>query len=179
MTNKLTILFLLTLGSLCSTAQTGQINGRLIVDKKDSKTVAKHTIILLQSKKNNKFVFLQPDLTFRIDSLNPDTVSIKLSTVFYFRDTIVSDIVIRNDMKLNLEIKYPPSCVFDHSKDNKTCPVCGKKDQTIPIIYGLLVDTGKGKKKNKKEAGIDYYVGGCVISGCDPHWYCKRDDKKF
>jgi hypothetical protein len=25
----------------------------------------------------------------------------------------------------------------------------------------------------------EYKSGGCMVSGCDPHWYCKRDKKKF
>ncbi len=179
MANKLKIAFLLALISFCSTAQTGRISGRLIVDKKNVKTIEEHTIILLQSKKNNKFVLLQPDLTFNIDSLQPDTLSIKITTGFYFRDTTVNNIIVGNDTRINLEINYPPGCEFNNSRENKTCPVCGKSDETIPIYYGLLINRIKGKKKNEKKAGVDYYVGGCVISGCDPHWYCKRDKRKF
>ncbi len=59
-------------------------------------------------------------------------------------------------------------------KNEKTCPVCQKHDEVIPIIYGeprkrLFKDSLKGKVR----------LGGCVISDCDPNWFCKRDEKEF
>ena len=71
-----------------------------------------------------------------------------------------------------LEIDYAPICEYAKSVNDKTCPVCKKKNRVIPIVYGLITFTNKKETKN-------YYRGGCVTYGCDPNWYCRRDNTKF
>jgi len=59
-------------------------------------------------------------------------------------------------------------------KKKIACPICGKKDMVIPIIYGmpdeeLFEESEQGK----------VHLGGCVIGSEDPEWYCKRDEIEF
>ena len=66
-----------------------------------------------------------------------------------------------------LSIVYPPPCKFIYSKGYK--PLCpfNHSDKIIPIIYGF--PTSKTMKKANK--GL-IHLGGCMISDCDPHYYC-------
>jgi hypothetical protein len=88
-------------------------------------------------------------------------------------DTIMKINVVGNDT-LKLSFTVPFKCNYD--KGNKTCPICKKSDLVVPIVYGLILET-RSKRRKKKE--LEFHSGGCVISGCDPNWYCKRDDKEF
>ena len=66
-----------------------------------------------------------------------------------------------------LSIIYPPPCKFIYSKDYK--PLCpfNHSDGIVQIVYGY--PTSKTMKKAKK--GL-VHLGGCMISDCDPHYYC-------
>jgi hypothetical protein len=60
------------------------------------------------------------------------------------------------------------------TKTKIVCPVCKQSDEVIPIVYGY-----PGDDLFKKQEKGEVYLGGCVIRTHNPHWYCKRDDKKF
>lgn len=64
-------------------------------------------------------------------------------------------------------------CEYDFLGQGK-CPVCNRLDQTIPIFYGE--PTAKTLRKAKKGR---VFLGGCLITRCNPNWYCKRDEVKF
>ena len=84
-------------------------------------------------------------------------------------------IYIKDSSETKIFIGLPAYCKYDKNRKYKLCPVCNKEDMTIPIVYGLLVR--KGKQKLKK--GKDYIAGDCLITCCDPTWYCKRDKYSF
>jgi len=54
------------------------------------------------------------------------------------------------------------------------CPICNRTDETIPILYG---EPTKKSLRRAKKGKIK--LGGCLITHCDPHWYCKRDKISF
>lgn len=54
------------------------------------------------------------------------------------------------------------------------CPVCGRSNEAIPIVYGEPAGRTLRKAKRGK-----VYLGGCAVTQCDPHWYCKRDKVKY
>jgi 4-hydroxy-3-methylbut-2-en-1-yl diphosphate synthase IspG/GcpE len=54
------------------------------------------------------------------------------------------------------------------------CPMCGKEDQVIPIQYGE--PTAKAYEEEREGQLI---LGGCIVTGVSPDWYCKRDDLEF
>ncbi|MBI1883479.1 MAG: hypothetical protein HYS08_04645 [Chlamydiae bacterium] len=54
------------------------------------------------------------------------------------------------------------------------CPVCGSSENVVRIVYGypsekLMKEADEGKVK----------LGGCVIGGADPRFYCKKCDKNW
>jgi hypothetical protein len=66
-----------------------------------------------------------------------------------------------------INIRYPGPCVYDYSKSHK--PLCPKNfgDRLIPIVYG---EPNQKTLQKAKEGKI--YLGGCVLTGCDPKFYC-------
>ena len=50
----------------------------------------------------------------------------------------------------------------------KQCPECGSND-VIPIQYGI-----PGPEMFKEWEAGKIELGGCVITGDDPNWYCKK-----
>lgn len=118
---------------------------------------------------------------FLIKKLRVGRYSIKISG-FGITDTVFNDVALYGDTSLT--IVYSVYCKFDRSAKDKTCPTCGKDDMVIPIRYGLLL--AGVQKINRSETSeiqkpetLDYFPGGCVISGCDPNWHCKRDGLDF
>jgi CarboxypepD_reg-like domain len=85
-----------------------------------------------------------------------------------------TDVTVKCDSTLQFNIPFPWPCIYEKSRNNKTCPVCGKQDQVIPIIYGY-----PNKKMLRKAAKNKILIGGCLVFDCQPNWYCKRDFKKF
>lgn len=71
-------------------------------------------------------------------------------------------------IKINLA-----QCEYQTS-GQRNCPICDKLDETIPILYGE-----PAKKSIRKAEKGKIWLGGCIITHCDPHWYCKRDMVKF
>ncbi len=74
--------------------------------------------------------------------------------------------------KTNADFYVSKYCKYNENK-NGICPICKSKQDVIPIFYGLT--TWKFEKKNRKK----YHFKGCEISGCDPKWYCKKDQLEF
>lgn len=56
----------------------------------------------------------------------------------------------------------------------KKCPICEKTDQVIPIMYGLPTEKGFENARSGRVA-----IGGCLVGGNDPKWFCKRDKEAF
>ena len=162
------ILTILISGQL-TLSQTGTIKG-YVYDSIERGPFAGANLSLEKLDKQSSVDF---DGNFVIDSIPAGTYDLKLSCIGY-KDTIVNSVRVYNDSIVKLNIIYlPPPCMY-RDKNDKTCPICNKSDKVIPIIYGLpspelVKDAEKGK----------VWLGGCQISFCMPHWYCKRDKKEF
>ena len=111
------------------------------------------------------------DGNFLIDSIAVGTYDLKIVYIGY-RDTVLNNVIVTSDAVVELYIDYPPPCPYD--SEAKACPICNKRDKVIPIIYGLPGNKLMTQAKNGKVR-----LGGCIVSGCDPSKYCKRDKKEF
>lgn len=176
---QLTILYLTTIFLLLEQVcigQTARLTGHLIVNNKDDiKNIADRTMIMLRVNNYQRIAVVDKDLNFSFDSLKTDTSEIRVTTTFYYQDTTIKNVVLKDNETTHIEIQYPPFCIYDKTKKDMTCPICSKQGEVIPIVYGLIVNTRRKSKKRQQE----FKAGGCVVSGCDPNWYCKRDDKEF
>jgi len=155
------------MASLTCLAQTGTIKGK-VYDKNEKEGLAFANVFLVNHK-----IGAGTDLNgdFRIDSIPIGTYDLRITYLGY-QDFTLTSIKVTKDTIIDLNINYPPPCKYD--KKNKYCPVCKKKDKVIPIVYGL---PSQGLLKESKKGKVR--LGGCMISGCDPSWYCKRDKKEF
>jgi transposase-like protein len=65
----------------------------------------------------------------------------------------------------------PGNVAVSVNDDTPTCPRCHSSEQVVPIIYGypseeLFEAADRGEVK----------LGGCVVTGDDPQWFCKSCD---
>lgn len=106
---------------------------------------------------------------FKIDSIPIGTYNL-IVNYFGYEDTTLKALKISSDTLLIIELEFPAFCKYDKHRKNNTCPICGKNNKVVPIVYGYPI--GKLDWKN-------YFYAGCVITLCDPNWYCKRDKLEF
>lgn len=87
------------------------------------------------------------------------------------------DSILISEEKLVINIKQIGPCLYDHPKDY--IPTCPKNhtDSIIPIVYGLIAERGNMYIKNKTEEKVRY--AGCVVTDCDPRFYCKMHSISF
>jgi hypothetical protein len=152
-------------------AQTGRITGKLILeDAGETQTVAEKTTVTLVDGTIKRSIAIDKSLSFHFDSITNDSVRLYISPRSYPVDLIYI-IHLKRGFTENIELPYSPTCKYLKSINNKNCPNCNKQDKVIPILYGLIAETGKNKKK--------YKAGGCVVSDCQPNWFCERDKLEF
>jgi hypothetical protein len=124
---------------------------------------------------------IKQDGTFKISAVADKDID-----VYYFGFGIsaayIQTIKLSDKDSVKLSIQIP---IKYRKKFGKTvCPKCIKSDQTIPIRYGLgtsivVQHINKGDTTYTPYDNKQYYDGGCIISGFDAKWYCKRDKIKF
>ncbi len=107
---------------------------------------------------------------FKITNLEPGVYDLKLSYIGYNDHTAVGIVLEPNEL-LERIIYYP--CPIGKSESDKVCPY-GHRSNIIPIKYGLP----SLRMMRRAERGR-IYLGGCIITECDPKWYCKKHKISF
>lgn len=115
--------------------------------------------------------YSEADGRFCIHGLSPGTHTIRLQYQTY-RDT--SFTFVFDSAHYTFEFLYTIICDYDQSGTKHDCPVCHQQDEVIPVSYGYPLPTGI-ERANKGEI----YLGGCMVSDCDPLWHCRRCKKEF
>jgi hypothetical protein len=73
---------------------------------------------------------------------------------------------------LEMDINFDGPCLYDHPADYiPTCPA-NHTGNIIPIVYGFIVQTADSKRE-------EFFRGGCMVTDCDPKYYCKVHNVKF
>jgi hypothetical protein len=109
---------------------------------------------------------------FYVSKLSPGLYSL---AIYCFRnDLIIDSIKIFKDSTTQLEIAYPGPCRYVYENGKK--PECkeGHTDNIIPIVYGKPGP----ETMQKAEKGL-VYLGGCMVTDCDPHYYCTIHKRKL
>jgi hypothetical protein len=198
-------LILFLFGFVLCFSQNGRIDGKLILEVEDDyEFVAEKTKVILKIGDENKTVVVDKNLAFSFTNLKSDSISVSVEPSKIGIEIIIVGFLEENE-NTTIEIPYSITCKYNKSKNNKICPICKKDDQVIPISYGLtawnndieheeyveyeefksnelIVRINKGDSNSNKNIGSkknESYSGGCVTTGCDPNWYCKRNDYKF
>jgi hypothetical protein len=90
---------------------------------------------------------------------------------------MMDSIDLKKGQHLVLHIDAKGECLYAHPKNY--VPICPKNhnDNIIPIVYGLIAERGNTFIKNSMDEKVHY--GGCVITSCDPNFYCKIHEIEF
>ena len=167
-------------------SQTGEIHGKLILgDLENYQTVSKNTFIILKSKTRIDTVKVDENLSFKFTKLSTDTLRIFTSPRSY-PTNIYYRINLKEGEVKKIELKYSSVCPYTKS-ENKKCPICKKEDKVISISYGLIAAVKFKDKDGNATDGNGKHIlqemkvkhGGCVVTECDPNWFCTRDEKEF
>jgi hypothetical protein len=153
------ILFVFILTSLIAFTQENQISGQII----KSGSLPYHYLIV--SLKHGDLVIQEavPDAEgkFMLNDVEKGFYNFIVKRPFY-KDYIADSLLIVTDKPIYLTI-YP--CFY--SKEQMPKCISGHTDQIIPIQYGK--PTAETIKKAKR--GL-VRIGGCLVTGCDPNYYC-------
>ena len=166
MKNFITIILLILIYNI-GFSQTGCIKGNIYSKHDSSKVVG---VQILLNEKNNS-TSTDYNGYFEICDLNPGKYSFGVIFIGY-KDTSIYNIDVYANKTVDFKI-YLSECEYHTLGNSNICPICNKNDLVIPILYGMK--TKKMIRKSKK--GIAYL--GSARTGCDPHWFCKRDSIKF
>jgi hypothetical protein len=111
----------------------------------------------------------------RFENLSAKRAIIEIFSAIHLDDTTIQKSArLGNSFNLNdsITIKYltfPEDCDYNRHLADKKCPNCQRTETVVPIIYGLLRDFPP----------IDFQPGGCMVTNCDPSWFCKQDKISF
>lgn len=160
----LVISFFFVLISHSSFGQYGSIKGEI----KNSFGEPEFMVIIQLDGENIR----RPDLegNFEIDSIPIGEHIISARSNMY-PDTVEVPILIKDGELSQIQIEYP---VCENANNTKKCPVCRKTKHVIPIVYGL---PASGLIEQEKQGKV--VLGGCLVSYCDPNWFCKKDKIRF
>jgi len=158
------IFFLLSLNLY---SQIGQIGGHII----NRDTLLAYSYWTIALKKGDSIIKeTATTANFNFADIPKGIYSLSIKQIGQ-RDFIIDSLQILKDTAITLDLSYPPPCrvtYLTYVKNEKPkCTKGGHTDSIIPIVYGL--PTQKTMKKANK--GL-VHLGGCIISDCDPHYYC-------
>jgi hypothetical protein len=140
---------------------------QVILASTDSNFVKNPALIELtldsQTIKSGNILLNRP---FRFEKLVPGMYKLSVTQIGR-RTDIYDSLIILDGQTKELNAAYPRPCQFIYPDGYKPrCPH-GHTDNIIPIVYGL---PGKHLIEKAKKGKI--HLGGCIISDCDPRFYC-------
>ena len=109
---------------------------------------------------------------FQIDISDPK------HRVFYLSTGDAKGRIFKVDSTWNLENTYqalvPDTSFYNHYRKTRTCPICLKSKNTIPVVYGLPNTSVQRKAKAGKVKHM-----WCIVPQYSSKYYCKTDDFYF
>ncbi len=161
---KFALLMLCLFKSLTGMCQTIYLVGR-VTEGATNEGFAGVTVLLKQGDITVSGASTDSSGEFRINKVAVGNYTIQIEEVGYRTETMENVAVTENSFKLI--IPFPGPCKFVYTKGIKPSCIGGHTDNIIPIMYGL-----PGNMLMKKAKRGKVYLGGCMVSGCDPKYYC-------
>ena len=159
-----TLLFIFN--TLTIFGQTGQKLG--IIQKRDSLLNFKYlTVLLIKDSSEVKGTIPAKSGEFSIKEVPKGIYSLVMRQIG-FRDAFTDNIVVSDGKTTELNLNYPPPCEFVYGKNAEVKCIGGHTDNIIPIVYGLPTK----RTMNRAKKGL-VRLAGCIVSECDPQYYCK------
>lgn len=133
-----------------------------------------------KSDNNGYFNFNNIDTPFKI--ICNYTVNRSTSSFRVYHDIETYDLdsatIAKNTSKGLYVIRA--TCLYDSTSKLDYCPKCLKKDNIIPVLWGLRgLDLNGNIIDDNGKVIDDYYAGGCSPNWCRPSKYCKRCNLEF
>lgn len=149
--------------------QKGIINGIIIngIDRTPSQYI---TIMLMQGEKELGGTISDEQGKFEFKDVSEGNYELNFSFIGYPQH-LITNVDIKSDSTIILKVAYP--CPQGNSKSEKICPY-GHKNDIVPILFGL-----PSLRMMRKEKRGKVYLGGCIVTECDPSWYCKIHKLEF
>ena len=161
---KFALLILCVLKSLTGLCQHGYLAGR-VTEGATNQGFAGVTVLLRQGDKLVSGASTDSTGEFRMDKVAAGNYSVDIKTIGYRMETVEN--VAINENSSRLVIPFPGPCKYIYTKGIRPRCVEGHSDNIIPIVYGL---PGSALMKKAKLGKV--HLGGCVVSDCDPKYYC-------
>lgn len=163
------ILSLLTLSAFC---QNGQVTGQIALQ--ESSMEFKYLKVVLQ-KGESTIKGTIPDSSgyFALKDVPTGSYTLVIRQLG-FRDAVTDSLVVSDGATITLNLPYPPPCKFIYEKGQKPKCIGGHTDGIIPIAYGLPTK----KTMKKAEKGL-VHLAGCIVTDCDPQYYCKIHNREL
>jgi hypothetical protein len=159
-----TLLFLLT--GTVSFSQSGGLKGQILDN--GQYPFAGLTIRVLDGDSVVTWTTTDGNGDYKVENIKAGLYSLSIQHLG-FKERVIKDVSITADEIRQFDINHPGPC----TESLKICPK-GHTDGLIPIIYGL-----PGKKLMKKAHKGQIRLGGCIVTDCDPKWYCKTHEIEF
>jgi hypothetical protein len=159
--------FVLALTSILSFGQIGVIKGH-ITNRDGKMGFPGLEVTILKGDSLVTGTVTNQNGDFEINQVKSGTYNLKLQFLG-FRERIIRDIKIYENRIEVLNLIHPDSC----AQSKRFCPK-GHSNDLIPIVYGL-----PGKKHMRQSEKGKVRLGGCLVTECDPKWYCKDHKIEF
>jgi hypothetical protein len=169
---KLSLFIPFAFFSITCFCQTGAI--RVVISNPDSSNTIDPVFVEVMLGTHEISSGYQPfNKPFSFERLTPGFYKITVRKIGSRLETY-DNVQVRDTQTTNLTITYPHPCRFVYG-DTYTpmCPL-GHSDHIVPIVYGLPTRSTIDKSKKGK-----VHLGGCIITDCDPRFYCTIHDREF
>lgn len=159
--------------------QSGEISGKLLIANEEERNAMPSKVYAILKYENSRdSIQVDEKFNFKFENLPSGKYYLGFS-IQNFPRNFYYIYNLKDDEKINIDIEFKPICPYQNSKEKTSCPLCKKEDKVIEIVYGLRATIVKKGEKENLKSKIKVFEGGCVVSDCQPSWYCERDKTKF
>lgn len=159
-------LWILVFSTTCF-SQNGEIEGK-IISHFNSEIFPGASLIILGTNHSTQSDFYG---NYSLKDIKAGKYDIEVEFVNFAKDTL-QNIEITDGKTTELVIKLPLDCYPKNKK--RICPQGEHRNNIIQIIYGL-----PSEKQMKRAKKGKLKLGNCVVTGCEPNWYCKIHKTEF
>lgn len=166
------LLILALISSLLCFSQQAQVSG----DIADTTARLSYESVTIQLRKGGTIVastLSVYDGTFQFQGIAPGSywlVFMRSGDRGELRDSVI----VSQGQHLQLQVKYPSACPYTYPEGYvPRCPF-NHTEGIIPIRYGKPASETSQRAKQGK-----IRLGGCMVTGCDPQFYCPIHKQEF
>lgn len=164
---RIIITFWILAFSLNCFSQNGEIKGQIMA-LFNSDVLPGATLKILGTEYSTQADY---EGNYALENIKAGKYDIVVELINFAKDTL-QRVEIKSGISTELDIELPLDC---HLKNiNGICPNGNHGNNVIAIIYGL-----PSKRYLKKAKKGKIKLGNCVVTGCEPHWYCKTHKIEF